>query len=420
MNKSDFNDGLLGFLDASVTPFHATANMAAMFKNVGFIELKENQKWNLEYGKKYFVTRNDSSIIAFTYPKDRLDYLMVGTHSDSPTLKLKPEATIKEHGVVKFGVEPYGGMLLNSWFDRGLSIAGKINYLNKDMNIESSLVDIKKTVATIPSLAIHLDDKANKDKTINKQTDISPILTTNEDFEFEEFLRWQLDMVGIKDVADVLSSELSFYDTQKASFLGLRDDFITSSRIDNLISCYIGMIAICSIPESKPMIFIANDHEEVGSDTVAGANGSFLENTLRRIFTDYEDFVRAMRSSLLVSVDNAHAVHPNFSSKHEPNHQPHINKGVVIKINANQRYASSSTTIAKFIKSAKMLNEPYQNYVVRSDMGCGSTIGPISATKLGIDTIDVGVPTLAMHSIREICGSDDAHSLYKILVALNV
>lgn len=164
------------------------------------------------------------------------------------------------------------------------------------------------------------------------------------------------------------------------------------------------------------MLFIASDHEEVGSDSTSGAGGSFLENTLRRMFEDYELYMQMLRSSIMISADNAHAIHPNFPSKHDSNHTPHINKGVVIKVNANQRYASNSQTISKFMKTASSLGEPLQHFVTRSDMGCGSTIGPITATRIGVETIDVGLPTYAMHSIREVCGSDDAHSLYKILV----
>lgn len=420
MNKQDFNEGLLGFLDASPTPFHATQNMAMMFENAGFTQLDEVQKWNLEAGKKYYVTRNDSSIIAFTYPKEAKNYTMVGAHTDSPNLKLKPNPVIKEHGVVKFGVEPYGGLLLAPWFDRDLSLAGRVSYLGSKGVLEDTLIDVKKPIAIIPSLAIHLDDKANKDKTINKQTDISPVVTTNDDFEFEEFLKWQLAKRGIVDVSELYASELSLYDTQKASYVGLHNDFIASARLDNLLSCYVGMVSICSIEEDKPMLFIASDHEEVGSDSTSGAGGSFLENTLRRMFEDYELYMQMLRSSIMISADNAHAIHPNFPSKHDSNHTPHINKGVVIKVNANQRYASNSQTISKFMKTASSLGEPLQHFVTRSDMGCGSTIGPITATRIGVETIDVGLPTYAMHSIREVCGSDDAHSLYKILVGFDV
>lgn len=415
MTKQDFNEGLLGFLDASPTPFHAALNMAMMLENAGFIKLDEARKWELEQGKKYYVTRNDSSVIAFTYPRGK-DYIMVGAHTDSPNLKLKPNPVIKEHGVVKFGVEPYGGVLLNPWFDRDLSLAGRVSYLDSGNVIKDALIDVKKSIAVIPSLAIHLDDKANSERTINKQTDISPILTTDDEFEFDEFLRWQLSKLNILDVKELYANELSFYDTNKAAFVGLHNDFIASARLDNLLSCYVGLLSICSVTEEKPMMFIASDHEEVGSESTSGAGGSFLENTLRRMYSDYEEYMQMIRSSILISADNAHAIHPNYPSKHDSNHAPYINKGSVIKVNANQRYASNSTTISRFMSVANSLGEPFQKFVTRSDMGCGSTIGPITATRLGIETLDVGLPTFAMHSVRELCGSDDAHSLYKIIL----
>ncbi len=415
MNKEDFNDGLLGFLDASPTPFHATKNMSMMLENAGFIALKEEEPWQLKRGEKYYVTRNDSSVIAFTYPKSS-SFIMVGTHTDSPNLKLKPNPIIKEHGVVKFAVEPYGGVLLNPWFDRDLSLAGKVSYLNAKDEIKETLIDVQKSIAIIPSLAIHLDDKANKDRTVNKQTDISPILSTNEDFEFESFIKWQLEKNGIEGIKEIYASELSFYHTQKASFVGLRDDFIASARLDNLLSCYVGLLSICSVSAEQPMLLIASDHEEVGSASSVGAAGSFLENTLKRIYPNYDEYMKMIRTSIMISADNAHAIHPNYSSKHDANHSPYINRGVVIKVNANQRYASNSTTISRFMNVAKRAGESYQQFVTRSDMGCGSTIGPITATRLGIETLDIGLPTYAMHSIRELAGVEDAYSLYKILL----
>lgn len=418
MNRDDFNDGLLGFLDASPTPFHAVQNMAGMFGNAGFIRLYEEQRWVLEHGKKYFVIRNDSSVIAFTYPKNR-NFVMVGAHSDSPNLRLKPNPVIKEHGVVKLGVEPYGGLLQSTWFDRDLSLAGRISYLDANNMIKDALVDAKKSIASIPSLAIHLDDNANKDKTINPQNDIMPVLSTSGDFEFDSFLRELLSKSGVENVKEVYAHELSFYDNQKAAFTGLNNDFIASARIDNLLSCYAGMLGICSIDESRPMLFIANDHEEVGSSSTSGAGGSFLENTLRRICGDYEEFVQTIRSSVMISADNAHAIHPNFPSKHDANHAPRINGGSVIKINANQRYATNSKTASRFMNVALSLGEPLQIFSTRNDVRCGSTIGPITASRLGIKTLDVGLPMYAMHSIRELCGSHDAYSLYKIILGLS-
>lgn len=415
MNKQDFNEGLLGFLDASPTPFHATENMSLMLENAGFQELKEDEAWQLEKGQKYYVTRNGASIIAFTYPESS-HYTMIGSHTDSPTLKLKPHPVIKEHGVVKFGVEPYGGLLLNPWFDRDLSLAGKVAYLDTQDQIQETLINVQKPIAIIPSLAIHLDRKANEERSINQQTDISPILSTNEDFNMDEFLEWQLSKNNIHDVKSLYASELSFYATQKASFVGLRDDFIAAPRLDNLLSCYVSLVSICSVENNQPMLLIASDHEEVGSESTSGAAGSFLENTLKRMYPDYDEYIKMIRTSILISTDNAHAVHPNYADKHDQNHSPLINKGAVIKINSNQRYASNTTTISKFMNIAQKAGEPYQQYVTRSDMGCGSTIGPITATRLGIETLDVGLPTYAMHSIRELAGSEDAYSLYKILL----
>lgn len=415
MNKEDFNEGLLGFLNASPTPFHATLNMSMMLSNAGFIRLDESDKWNLEKGKKYFVTRNDSSVIAFTYPENS-NYIMVGAHTDSPNLKLKPNPVIKESGVTKLGVEPYGGLLLNPWFDRDLSIAGRVSYLDSKDEIKDVLIDVKKKIATIPSLAIHLDENANKERTINQQTDITPILTTSDDFDFDEFIKWQLSKIDILDAKELYAHELSFYDTQNASYVGLSDDFISSARLDNLLSCYVGLLSICSVDETQPMLFIASDHEEVGSESTSGASGSFLENTLKRMYSDYDEYMAMIRGSILISADNAHAIHPNYPAKHDKEHAPHMNKGAVIKVNANQRYASNSKTISRFMNVASKLNEPYQQFVTRSDIGCGSTIGPLTATRLGIETLDVGLPTLGMHSIRELAGRDDAHSLYKIIL----
>ncbi|MFA6190983.1 MAG: M18 family aminopeptidase [Sulfurimonas sp.] len=420
MTKQDFNDGLLGFLDASPTPFHATQNMTGMFENAGFTQLFEVQKWNLKEGGKYFVTRNDSSIIAFTFPRINKNYVMVGAHTDSPNLKLKPNPILKNDGVVKFGVEPYGGILFNPWFDRDLSLAGRVSYLDSNNRIKDALIDVKKAIAIIPSLAIHLDREVNEKKSVNAQTDISPVLASGDSFNFDKFLKDELAACGVKDIVELYANELSLYDTQKASYVGIENDFIASARLDNLLSCYVGMLSICSVSDDTSMLFIASDHEEVGSDSTSGAGGSFLESTLKRAFSDFEEFTQMLRSSLFISADNAHAIHPNFPAKHDANHAPQINRGVVIKVNSNQRYASNSKTISRFMNVASSLNEPTQNYVTRSDMGCGSTIGPIVASKLGIDTIDVGLPTLAMHSVRELCGSDDAYSLYKIIMEMGV
>ncbi|MDA3946674.1 MAG: M18 family aminopeptidase [Helicobacteraceae bacterium] len=417
MNIEDFNSGLLGFLDASPTPFHATRNMAMMCANAGFIQLDETQKWVLEKGQKYFVTRNASSIIAFTYPGND-DYVMMGAHTDSPNLKLKPSPVIEKNGLVQLGVEPYGGVLFNPWFDRDLSIAGRVAYKDREGGIQEALIDLKKAIAIIPSLAIHLDSEVHEKHAINAQTDIVPIITSGK-FDFSAWIKEALVQEGHDDFESLLSHELSLYDTQKASFVGLEEDFIASARLDNLLSCYVSLLTICSVASSQPYLMICSDHEEVGSASTSGAAGSFLESVLRRMTPDFESYTQLTRKSIMISCDNAHAIHPNFASKHEENHAPRINEGVVIKVNANQRYASNSRTISTLTLAAEKQNIKLQEFVTRSDMGCGSTIGPITATRLGIDTIDVGLPTFAMHSIRELAGSKDAHQLYRILFGMS-
>ena len=410
MTKNDFNDALLGFLDASPTPFHAVKNMSGMLENAGFIRLDERESFDLLVGESYYITRAEGSIIAFNY-YEGFEYILVGAHTDSPNLKIKPNAEIKKDGITQLGVEPYGGVLLNTWFDRDLSIAGRVSYKSVDTRLKSALIDMQKAVAIIPSLAIHLDRDVNACKTVNEQNHLPPIISTCKDFSLKSELSQLID-----DCQEVLSYDLSLYDTQKASYIGFNDEFIASARLDNLLSCYISLVTICST--QKPMMIFCSDHEEVGSVSVSGAGGSFLESVIERMFVTAEDKAKFARSSLLISADNAHAQHPNYADKHEPNHAPKLNQGIVVKVNSNQRYASNSQTIARFLDAAMSVGEPTQMYVTRSDMGCGSTIGPIVSAQLGIDTIDIGVPTYAMHSIRESAGSDDAYSLYKILLEI--
>ena len=414
MKKELFNDELLHFLDNSPTPYHAIEQMKKMLIEGGFVELDEKSDWVLEEDGRYFTCRNNSSIVAFSYPNASDGYIFLGAHSDSPNLKVKPNPLLKRAGVVQLGVEPYGGLLLNPWFDRDLSLAGKINYLNVQGDIKESLIDIKTAIATISSLAIHLDKEANKNRSINAQSDILPILTCSENFDFEEFI-----LSHINEEGELLSHNLSLYDTQKASYVGIDKEFIASARLDNLLSCFVNTKAMIDNAD-KPMVMLCSDHEEVGSESTSGAAGPFLENVLRRWYDDEQSFVQMIRSSLLISTDNAHALHPNFIAKHDENHAPLINRGAVIKINANQRYATNVDTMALLKMAAKRARVHLQEFVTRSDMGCGSTIGPISATRLGLETIDIGLPTYAMHSIRELAGSEDAYGLYKMLLEVKL
>jgi len=413
MQQNDFNKRLLDFLEESPTPFHATESLSKRLADSGFVQLDEADRWDLKKGGQYFVTRNDSSLIAFVYADDDISsggISMVGAHTDSPCLKLKPNTVIHKKGYIQLGVEVYGGVLLNPWFDRDLSLAGRVSGLNGQGELVHPLVDFKRPLAIIPSLAIHLDAQANKERSINAQTDIPPIMMQgDESVSFEEILCKE---TGLKEVLDF---ELLFYDTQPPGFVGLNQEFLASARLDNLLSCYVGLQSIINASKSRHALLICSDHEEVGSESTAGAAGPFLEMVLKRICPDHESYSRMINASMMISADNAHGVHPNFESKHDANHGPLLNHGPVVKVNANQRYASNSRTVSRFKLLCKENDVPFQSFVTRTDMGCGSTIGPITATKLGVKTIDVGLPTFAMHSIRELAGEKDAYFLFKVL-----
>ncbi len=421
-SSSDFNQNLITFLKQSPTPFHAVAVMATQLNAHGFKRLNEIDEWHKLAAGQYYVIRNDSSIIAFTLPTSNLadnGFHMVGAHTDSPCLKVKPQPETIKHTLMQLGVEVYGGMLLNPWFDRDLSMAGRVSYSDSEQNIKHVLIDFKKAIASIPSLAIHLDREANKNRTVNAQKHLPPILMQVENgikTNFRDLVLQQIkQQYASLDIDKVLDYEISLYDTQQAAIIGLNDDFITSARLDNLLSCYVGLTALISGSSSRANLLVCSDHEEVGSVSACGAQGSFLESVLSRLCPQPEQFHRMIQHSMMVSVDNAHAIHPNYADKHDAEHGPKLNYGPVIKTNANQRYATNSETSAYFRQLCGQANVPVQDFVVRTDMGCGSTIGPITASTLGIKTLDVGVPTLAMHSIREIAGSQDASMLNTIL-----
>ncbi len=435
MDLDNFNSALLDFLDASPTPFHAVENLIEVLEKAGFKRLSEADAWSLKAGHRYYVTRNDSSLIAFQYgilPLLETGIKMMGAHTDSPCLKVKPNAEIIEQSCLKLGVEVYGGVLLNPWFDRDLSLAGRVVYrqqlaskpaADNTLALKSCLIDFQRPVAVIPSLAIHLDREANKNRSINPQTDIPPVLMMVEEGDsvtLQSILKEQLQrQFASLDMDEIIASELVFYDTCKAARTGLNNEFISSSRLDNLLSCFVGVQAIIEASaaglEQGSSLIVLNDHEEVGSTTTAGAQGTFLKSVLQRLTSCSEELTRVIDQSLLISADNAHAIHPNYAEKHDSLHGPLLNHGPVIKVNANQRYASNSHTIAMCKFLAEQLQIPLQSFVVRSDMSCGSTIGPITASETGIKTVDIGVPTFAMHSIREMCGEKDGYYLYQLV-----
>lgn len=431
MPNSNYAVDLCNFIDASPTPYHATQQMVERLVDAGFTQLDEKESWNLQLEKGYVVTRNDSSVIAFTTGSagSAADGIaLVGAHTDSPCLKIKPNPDISKQGVSQLGVEVYGGVLLNPWFDRDLSLAGRVTYEDSDGQLANALVDFKKPIARIPSLAIHLDREANERRTINAQKHLPLVIAgTKAGTDSESFaailktqVEDQLDGKVVGKIGKVFAYELYAYDTQSASVAGLNDDYVSAARLDNLLSCFCGMTALVDAFKSNPeraQLLVCTDHEEIGSQSACGAQGPFLKDVVERIVAEPEARQQAIRRSLLISADNAHAVHPNYADKHDQNHGPKINGGPVIKINANQRYATNSENTAVFRQICDSVEVPVQEFVVRSDMGCGSTIGPITAANLGVSTIDVGCPQWAMHSIRETAGTADLEYMIKALTA---
>lgn len=416
------SQGLLDFLKRSPSPFHATQSMAEALQDAGYQALDERETWQLKPQGRYYVTRNDSSIIAIKRGQhDPVQHgiRMVGAHTDSPCLKVKPQPELARHGYWQLGVEVYGGVLLSPWFDRDLSLAGRVTFKHNGQ-LQSRLINFQQAIASIPSLAIHLNREANSGWAINAQTELPPILAqlqgeTKKDFR--ALLAEQLQREHAISAADVLDYELCFYDSQPAALVGLNQDFIASARLDNLLSCYAGLQGLLNSNDQHTQVLVCTDHEEVGSNSACGADGPFLEQVLRRMLNTEEDFVRCIQHSLLISADNAHGIHPNYADKHDANHGPLLNHGPVIKVNANQRYATSSETSSFFKLLCQQAEIPVQSFVTRSDLGCGSTIGPITASQLGVQTIDIGGPTFAMHSIRELAGSKDLSYLVRALQA---
>src|SRR5690554_106736 len=421
MEQTEFNRDLFDFLKNSPTPYHAVEQVAQRLDAAGFEALDEGDAWNLTPGGRYYVIRNGSSIVAFVQgPMDERGMRMVGAHTDSPCLRVKPNPEINSKGYFQLGVEVYGGALLAPWFDRDLSLAGRVGFLDEQGQMGSALVNFRKPIAMIPSLAIHLDREANSNRSINPQRELPPILLQleKEHLDFRTMLALQLkDEHPELKVQRVLDYELSLYDTQPPSFVGLREEFIASARLDNLLSCYIGLTALRESATSQPALLVLNDHEEVGSQSAEGAQKPFLASVLERICPDAEARQKNISRSIFISADNAHGVHPNYADKHDGNHGPLLNHGPVIKINANQRYATSSETSSLYRLLSERLGLPCQSFVVRTDMACGSTIGPITAGNIGVRTLDIGVPQFAMHSIRELAGQDDAYNLFKVLKA---
>lgn len=420
MTEHDFNQQLLAFLDASPTPFHATQTMLEQFLAAGYQPLDERDSWSLQAGGRYVVTRNGSSLVAFTLASDAVStgFRLMGAHTDSPCLKIKTQPEQVTKGYLRLGVETYGGVLLSTWFDRDLSIAGRVSYQTTAGEIKHQLINFKRPVGVIPNLAIHLNREVNNGVAINAQTQLPVLmmqLAQGEKASFDQILLKQLRAEGVVDAEQVLEHDCVLFDTQKAAVVGLQSDFIASARLDNLLSCYIGMQAMLGAEDKVASILVCNDHEEVGSLSASGAQGPLLKSVLKRVTQTEERYQQMIAASMMISCDNAHGIHPNHAALHDENHAPLLNAGPVIKLNANQRYASNSETSAWFKWVCQQANVPVQSFIMRSDLACGSTIGPITSAELGVRTVDVGVPQFAMHSIRELAGTRDAYHLAQAL-----
>jgi len=419
-------ENLLGFIDNSPSPWHAVSTTVEYLAAAGFKELVETDSWDLDFGQSYYVVRDQSSIIAFVCGDENTlakGFRIVGAHTDSPGFRIKPNPISTNGPWVKLGVEVYGGPILATFADRDLSLAGRVSIkTGKNIeDIESQLVVFEKSMLRLPNLPIHLNRTVNKDGLkFNQQTQLPLILELaadggkdNNPSRFKHLLASALEV----ESEQILAWEMAVYDVQKGSFFGLDDEFYANSQLDNLASCHAGLTALLNNLQepqgnNSPTQLIAFfDHEEVGSESSKGADGSFLGDILVRISMAQkltaEEHLQAIAKSFMLSADMAHAWHPNHDEKYDPEHRPLLNHGPVIKINSNQRYTTNSPTEAVFVSICESAKIPYQKFVNRSDLSCGSTIGPLTAAKNGIACLDVGNPMWAMHSIRESAGVKD-------------
>jgi len=423
MTISKYNSTLFDFLEASPTPFHAIEELENNFNANGFIKLQESDSWILEKGKSYYVSRQQGAMIAFTIGEDENEtdgFRILTAHSDSPCLQVKPTPDYNKKGYSQLGVEVYGGSLLAPWFDRDLTLAGRVCCKLEDGSLQVFLVNFKRPLLTIPSIAIHLNREANNSSSINKQKDLPPVIglvSGDVKTDLREMVKEYIDTTfEAGNITQIHSFDLFCVDTQKPSLLGQGNEFISAARLDNLLSAHGCMNAMIQTGKKKNCLFYIANHEENGSMSSTGAQGSFINSVFERIIPNNEKRQRSYSNSLLISVDNAHATHPNAPDTMDPSHDIELNKGVVIKVNANQRYTTNSLSSAIYKDICDEAGVTPQEFVMRSDMPCGSTIGPLTAARLGVQAIDIGAPTLGMHSIRELTGSRDPEMLYQTLV----
>lgn len=407
---------LLAFIRKSPTAFHAVDTMRKTLADQGFQELFEKDYWKLTPGGRYMVTRNNSALIAFSIPEDApRRFHIMASHSDSPTFKIKenPEITV-EKAYVKLNVEKYGGMLMSPWFDRPLSVAGRV-IVSEGGEIREKLIDIDRDLLMIPSLAIHMNREVNSGYSYNPQKDLLPLYGTAG--TEETFSKTLAEAAGVRE-EEILSHDLFLYSRTRGAVWGAEKEFISAGRLDDLQCAFASMEGLLSGEKKKSIaVHCVMDNEEVGSGTKQGAASTFLKDTLLRINSGlgrtYEEYLMSLADSFMISADNAHALHPNYTDMADPVNRPLLNKGIVIKYNANQKYCTDAVSAAGFKELCNRAEVPYQTFVNRSDMAGGSTLGNISNTQVPVNTVDIGLPQLAMHSPYETAGVKDTLSLVK-------
>ncbi len=421
----DLAKKFIDFSYSSPNGFFAVENGKNDLKDNGFIELSLKDRWALESGGKHFVTVNESSLFAFEIGSKDIEkhgYRIVGSHTDSPGIKIKPNPEIIDKNYLKLNVEIYGGPILNTWLDRPLSIAGRV-YTKSDslFNPKLHLVDLKKPLLIIPNLAIHQNREVNKGVELNRQVDMLPIVTlVKENFEKEGFLISLISKNLDIKVEDILDFELYLYEVDKGQLIGLEEEFLSASRIDNLASMFASTEGLKDSDNFLGVkVVAAFDNEEIGSRTKQGADSVTLATLLEKISyslgKDKEDHFRALQNSFMLSADGAHAIHPNQGGKTDPTNIPKVNEGISIKYSSNFSYTTDafSGSVIKALAGENSIKVQY--FVNRSDLGGGSTIGPLSSKHLPINSVDLGLPMIAMHSVRELCGVEDLHSLKKLI-----
>mmetsp|Transcript_42942 Transcript_42942/g.50371 ORF Transcript_42942/g.50371 Transcript_42942/m.50371 type:complete len:491 (-) Transcript_42942:15-1487(-) len=449
-------------LNTAVSPFHSVETVKKLLKDKDFIEIKEPDKWTLVGGQKYFFTRNNTTICAFqvgesctagSAPPDC--FKIVGCHTDSPTVRVAPISDIETQGYKEVAIQWYGGALWHTWLDRDLTFAGRVIVLNEETGkLEDKFWHHPEPILRIPNLCPHLQGMDERESLkINKEEHLRPVIATSiidslmdldetgeekkateteskysiEKKHLKSFLALMAEGIGAK-VENIVDFELSMVDTNKSCIMGLHKEFISSGRLDNMLSSLCATHALLEVSQEKLLDQSVNliylfDHEEIGSLSAQGADGSIVNDSLQRIYASFNEgnidagYKQALRNSMVISADMAHAIHPNYQHKHQSKHCPKLHQGIVLKSNCNQRYTTDSVSSAIIREICSRVDVPLQDFIVKQDIPCGSTIGPALSANTGIKTVDIGAPQLAMHSCREMCGTTDAYYYHKLFAS---